>query len=61
MLTRFELRGWVISGWEDPEPEDRPARRWYRLTELGKRELTALVRVPGYDIAHLEKLRSGGI
>ncbi|WP_280319971.1 PadR family transcriptional regulator [Nocardia wallacei] len=43
LLARMEVDGWLESGWEDPAPVDRPARRWYRLTELGRLELSALL------------------
>ena len=43
-LARLEVDGWVVSGWQDPAPEGRPRRRWYQLTELGRRELAALLR-----------------
>lgn len=43
LLARLEVDGWLESGWEDPAPVDRPARRWYRLTELGRLELSALL------------------
>lgn len=43
LLICMEVDGWLESGWEDPPPLDRPARRWYRLTDLGKLELSALL------------------
>lgn len=43
LLTRMVLDGWLEDGWEYPDPQDRPRRRWYRLTELGRLELSALV------------------
>ncbi|WP_052372771.1 PadR family transcriptional regulator [Nocardia otitidiscaviarum] len=47
VLTRMLRDGWLTDGWETPEPEDRPARRWYQLTEVGHRELTAMLRAIG--------------
>jgi PadR family transcriptional regulator PadR len=37
ILARLEKLGWVTSSWEsvDPSAEGRPARRLYRLSELG--------------------------
>jgi DNA-binding PadR family transcriptional regulator len=43
-LIAFEEEGWVDSGWQDnPEPGRRP-RRWYRVSETGRRALAALLR-----------------
>lgn len=42
-LTRMLVDGWVSDGWEDPAPPTGHRRRWYRLTELGRHELTALL------------------
>lgn len=39
-LTRLEQEGLVCTGWED---ELYPRRRWYQLTEQGKREITPQV------------------
>ncbi|WP_148310140.1 PadR family transcriptional regulator [Nocardia otitidiscaviarum] len=47
VLWRMLRDGWLTDGWETPEPEDRPPRRWYKLTELGRRELTMLLRTIG--------------
>lgn len=40
MLTRLESLKWVESNWEDVEPTavGRPARRYYKLTALGRIE-----------------------
>lgn len=45
MLTRMLNDGWLIDGWEDPATIEgkRPPRRYYELTNEGKRELGALV------------------
>ncbi|WP_306365469.1 PadR family transcriptional regulator [Nocardia sp. CC227C] len=45
-LLRMQRDGWLTDGWE-PEPDGRPARRWYKLTELGRRELALLLRGAG--------------
>lgn len=42
VLTRMCIDGWLSDGWADAPP-GRPRRRWYRLTPLGQRELTALL------------------
>lgn len=43
LLTLMEVDGWLESGWESPPPEGRPPRRWYRLTELGRLDCSALL------------------
>ena len=45
MLTRMLDDGWVTDGWEDPTTikDRRPPRRYYMLTEKGKRALGAAV------------------
>jgi PadR family transcriptional regulator PadR len=45
MLSRFLDSGWVTASWEDPETleERRPPRRYYELTDEGKRALGALL------------------
>jgi PadR family transcriptional regulator PadR len=57
MLTRMLNDGWVKDGWEGPTAieEKRPPRRYYVLTEKGKRELATIVgSVPA-------KIRSYGV
>lgn len=46
MLTKMLAEGWMTDGWEDPAQitEKRPPRRYYELTEDGKRELGAALR-----------------
>ncbi len=43
ILARLEAAGWVVSRWEDVEPTaaGRPARRYYKLTSLGRAEAHA--------------------
>jgi PadR family transcriptional regulator PadR len=43
MLTRMLDEGWLTDGWEDRAQiaEKRPPRRYYELTDLGRRELAA--------------------
>lgn len=45
ILQRMLADGWLSDGWEDPDEIDgpRPARRYYRLTEKGCRELGAVI------------------
>jgi PadR family transcriptional regulator PadR len=44
LLTRMLESGWLSDGWE-PENEaiGRPPRRYYELTDVGRKELGALV------------------
>jgi len=46
LLTRLLNEGWLVDGWEDEAETggDRPPRRYYQLTELGRRELGGVVR-----------------
>ena len=39
ILQRLEDSGWVVGEWETERPDDRPARRYYRLTALGEQQL----------------------
>ncbi|GAA3352106.1 hypothetical protein GCM10020366_58390 [Saccharopolyspora gregorii] len=50
MLTRMLNEGWLVDGWEDPESiGKRPPRRYYELTENGKRALGALLSSAASD------------
>lgn len=42
-LARLERHGWIEGSWElvDEAAEGRPARRYYRLTAIGKQEAPA--------------------
>jgi len=43
ILRRMLAEGWLTDGWEDlNEVRGRPPRRYYELTERGRRELGAL-------------------
>jgi PadR family transcriptional regulator PadR len=43
-LTKMLDEEWVTDGWESvQEAQGRPPRRYYRITEKGLRELTAVV------------------
>ena len=44
ILRRMLTAGWLEDGWEQLGPDaGRPPRRYYRLTELGREELAALL------------------
>jgi PadR family transcriptional regulator, regulatory protein PadR len=49
-LTRMLEDGWLTDGWEDPaETGGRPPRRYYELTDLGRRELAGVIQDAGTD------------
>jgi hypothetical protein len=35
-LDRLMRAGWIEDRWEDPEPADRPRRRFYTITSVGR-------------------------
>lgn len=35
-LERMLRFGWLEDSWEEPQPEDRPRRRYYRITDAGR-------------------------
>ena len=44
ILRRLLAENWVTDGWEDPAViSGRPPRRYYEMTELGQRDLGALL------------------
>jgi PadR family transcriptional regulator PadR len=44
ILARMLAEGWLSDGWETPgTTEGRPPRRYYELTDKGKRELGAIL------------------
>lgn len=51
LLTRMLGAGWLSDGWEDPTQltEKRPPRRYYELTDLGHRELGAVLQKAQVD------------
>ena len=53
-LQRLLDNGWLRDGWEqiDPKVEKRPPRRYYRLTDVGARELGALAQTATRTAAH---------
>ncbi len=64
ILTRLLGEGWLIDGWEDPTTltEKRPPRRYYELTDTGRRELGGVVTSAQRDARFRPELRlAGGI
>lgn len=51
MLTRMLNEDWLTDGWEDPTTiqQKRPPRRYYELTDKGRRELAAVLRAARGD------------
>jgi PadR family transcriptional regulator, regulatory protein PadR len=50
ILQRMLDDGWLTDGWEDPSGiQGRPPRRYYELTDAGRRELGALAAVAVAD------------
>jgi PadR family transcriptional regulator PadR len=50
ILSRMLAEEWLTDGWEDPAtPGGRPPRRYYELTEAGKRELGAVLAAARTD------------
>ena len=50
ILDRMLHEGWLTDGWEDPPPGTRrPRRRYYELTDKGRREISALSREAALD------------
>lgn len=44
VLHRMLEEGWLEDGWEEPDPgSKRPPRRYYELTDLGLKELGAVL------------------
>jgi len=41
LLQRLEKAGWIKGSWEDDPPDNRPRRRSYELTGLGRSEVLA--------------------
>lgn len=51
MLSRMLDEGWLTDGWEDPNTirGKRPPRRYYELTDKGRRESGGLLRAARSD------------
>jgi len=43
-LDRLMKAGWITDHWEDPRPEDRPPRRFYKMTSTGREQYAAGLR-----------------
>lgn len=50
ILRRMLEDGWLTDGWQDPtETNSRPPRRYYSLTDKGRREIGAVLAVARED------------
>jgi PadR family transcriptional regulator, regulatory protein PadR len=51
ILHRMLDEGWLADGWEDPTQlsRKRPPRRYYELTDKGRRELGAVLQAARSD------------
>lgn len=47
ILERLEKANWIAGRWETGQPEDRPSRRFYSLTDTGSREYAAALAAKG--------------
>lgn len=43
-LDRLMKAGWIEDHWEDPAPADRPRRRFYTITSVGRAEYAAALK-----------------
>jgi PadR family transcriptional regulator, regulatory protein PadR len=43
-LDRLLKAGWITDHWEDPPPADRPPRRFYEITSVGREQYAVAVR-----------------
>jgi PadR family transcriptional regulator PadR len=60
ILARLETNGWLVSRWEDidPQREGRPRRRYYRLTPDGideARRVMIVARPPVADLFTMQR------
>lgn len=46
IVWAWHTNGWLADGWDPPPTNGRPPRRYYTLTEAGRRELERLVPPP---------------
>jgi PadR family transcriptional regulator PadR len=62
-LTRMLEDEWLVDGWEDQWKGDRkrPPRRYYELTDRGRRELNALLSEAEQDSRWSPLLRPGAV
>jgi PadR family transcriptional regulator len=60
VLDRLESAGWITGFWEADPPPNRPRRRLYELTALGRMELAAgLAARPWAGVAWARLARPG--
>jgi PadR family transcriptional regulator PadR len=58
LLRRMLEDGWLLDGWEDPvEASRRPPRRYYVLTDKGRRELAGALKAARADIRFADLFR----
>jgi DNA-binding MarR family transcriptional regulator len=43
ILDRLEQAEWISGCWETPQPADRPRRRFYEMTAVGRLELAGAI------------------
>jgi PadR family transcriptional regulator, regulatory protein PadR len=46
-LDRLMKAGWITDHWEDPPPGDRPSRRFYEVTSVGREQYSAALCARG--------------
>lgn len=57
MLRRMLEEGWLTDGWEDATAAaGRPPRRYYELTDHGRRELAALAALVPTPVTRVAQL-----
>jgi PadR family transcriptional regulator PadR len=62
ILDRLESAGWISGFWESAPPADRPRRRLYEMTALGRSEFAAAIATrPRAGIAWARLARPGGL
>jgi PadR family transcriptional regulator PadR len=63
MLSGLLEEGWLRDGWEDPAEikEKRPPRRYYELTEDGRRELGAIAKTAAIKAGRASGVKLGWI
>lgn len=62
ILDRLESAGWISGFWEFDPPADRPRRRLYEITGLGRSELAAAIAArPRTGVAWARLARPGSL
>ena len=55
ILRRMLEEGWLTDGWQDPrDANGRPARRYYSLTDEGRRQVGAVLEAAREDVRFLD-------